>query len=97
MLPKIVECFYLEYTLDEILAVGYVCGYIQWDYSLLRQTLLLMLLMSESDMCRYGENVVEANQNEDWECPVCRKICNCSSFLAFPPPCTSIIALVMSL
>ncbi|KAI3946031.1 hypothetical protein MKX01_024787 [Papaver californicum] len=27
---------------------------------------------------RYGENVLEANQNPDWICPVCRGICNCS-------------------
>nr|POF23607.1 isoform 4 of cell division cycle-associated 7-like protein [Quercus suber] len=27
---------------------------------------------------RYGENVIEANQNPDWICPVCRGICNCS-------------------
>nr|GLL26494.1 cell division cycle-associated protein 7-like [Ipomoea trifida] len=27
---------------------------------------------------RYGEHVVEANQNPDWICPVCRGICNCS-------------------
>lgn len=27
---------------------------------------------------RYGENVLEANQNPVWECPVCRNICNCS-------------------
>ncbi|KAK9901924.1 hypothetical protein M0R45_001795 [Rubus argutus] len=26
----------------------------------------------------YGENVIEANQNPDWVCPVCRGICNCS-------------------
>ncbi|KAK9140526.1 hypothetical protein Scep_010207 [Stephania cephalantha] len=28
--------------------------------------------------CRYGENVLEANKNPDWICPVCRGICNCS-------------------
>ncbi|KAL0377782.1 UNVERIFIED_CONTAM: Cell division cycle-associated 7-like protein [Sesamum radiatum] len=28
--------------------------------------------------CRYGENVLEANQNPNWICPVCRGICNCS-------------------
>ncbi|KAK9110259.1 hypothetical protein Sjap_018319 [Stephania japonica] len=27
---------------------------------------------------RYGENVLEANKNPDWICPVCRGICNCS-------------------
>ncbi|KAF8406362.1 hypothetical protein HHK36_008449 [Tetracentron sinense] len=27
---------------------------------------------------RYGENVLEANQNPNWVCPVCRGICNCS-------------------
>ncbi|PIM99110.1 hypothetical protein CDL12_28400 [Handroanthus impetiginosus] len=27
---------------------------------------------------RYGENVLEANQNPNWICPVCRGICNCS-------------------
>lgn len=27
---------------------------------------------------RYGEHVLEANQNPDWICPVCRGICNCS-------------------
>ncbi|KAF8405118.1 hypothetical protein HHK36_010016 [Tetracentron sinense] len=27
---------------------------------------------------RYGENVLEANQNPSWICPVCRGICNCS-------------------
>ncbi|KAM3289627.1 cell division cycle-associated 7-like protein [Capsicum chacoense] len=27
---------------------------------------------------RYGENVIEANENADWICPVCRGICNCS-------------------
>ncbi|PQM35980.1 cell division cycle-associated protein 7-like [Prunus yedoensis var. nudiflora] len=27
---------------------------------------------------RYGENVIEANQNPDWVCPACRGICNCS-------------------
>ncbi|XP_022028218.1 cell division cycle-associated 7-like protein [Helianthus annuus] len=27
---------------------------------------------------RYGENVLEANANPDWVCPVCRDICNCS-------------------
>ncbi|XP_021751823.1 cell division cycle-associated protein 7-like [Chenopodium quinoa] len=29
-------------------------------------------------MMRYGEHVVEANQNPDWICPPCRGICNCS-------------------
>ncbi|CAM8949040.1 unnamed protein product [Rhodiola kirilowii] len=28
---------------------------------------------------RYGENVIEANENPNWICPVCRDICNCSS------------------
>ncbi|KAL5708121.1 hypothetical protein ACHQM5_018949 [Ranunculus cassubicifolius] len=27
---------------------------------------------------RYGENVLEANQNPNWICPPCRGICNCS-------------------
>ncbi|KAM7262877.1 hypothetical protein ACFE04_000560 [Oxalis oulophora] len=27
---------------------------------------------------RYGEHVLEANENPDWTCPVCRGICNCS-------------------
>ena len=27
---------------------------------------------------RYGENVLEINENPEWECPVCRDICNCS-------------------
>ncbi|KAK1363863.1 cell division cycle-associated protein 7 [Heracleum sosnowskyi] len=27
---------------------------------------------------RYGENVLEALENPDWVCPVCRGICNCS-------------------
>ena len=27
---------------------------------------------------RYGENVLEINENPGWECPVCRDICNCS-------------------
>lgn len=27
---------------------------------------------------RYGENVLEALQNPNWICPVCRGICNCS-------------------
>ncbi|KAH6756013.1 hypothetical protein C2S52_023606 [Perilla frutescens var. hirtella] len=27
---------------------------------------------------RYGENVTEVNLNQDWVCPVCRGICNCS-------------------
>ncbi|KAL5708124.1 hypothetical protein ACHQM5_018952 [Ranunculus cassubicifolius] len=27
---------------------------------------------------RYGENVLEANQNLNWICPPCRGICNCS-------------------
>ncbi|KAL3833386.1 hypothetical protein ACJIZ3_008122 [Penstemon smallii] len=27
---------------------------------------------------RYGENVLEANANPNWTCPVCRGICNCS-------------------
>ncbi|XP_052311681.1 uncharacterized protein LOC7457511 isoform X2 [Populus trichocarpa] len=28
--------------------------------------------------CRYGENVIEVNQDPNWICPVCRGICNCS-------------------
>nr|GMC60944.1 cell division cycle-associated 7-like protein [Ipomoea batatas] len=28
--------------------------------------------------CRYGENVIEVNENTSWICPVCRDICNCS-------------------
>ncbi|XP_015162121.1 cell division cycle-associated 7-like protein [Solanum tuberosum] len=27
---------------------------------------------------RYGENVIETNENVNWICPVCRGICNCS-------------------
>ncbi|XP_048140089.1 uncharacterized protein LOC115740199 [Rhodamnia argentea] len=27
---------------------------------------------------RYGEHVLEARQNSNWLCPVCRGICNCS-------------------
>ncbi|KAI5080823.1 hypothetical protein GOP47_0004006 [Adiantum capillus-veneris] len=27
---------------------------------------------------RYGENVIEANTNKEWVCPVCRGMCNCS-------------------
>ncbi|CAA7033198.1 unnamed protein product [Microthlaspi erraticum] len=27
---------------------------------------------------RYGEHVMEALENPDWKCPVCRGICNCS-------------------
>ncbi|XP_057787307.1 uncharacterized protein LOC131004626 [Salvia miltiorrhiza] len=27
---------------------------------------------------RYGENVTEVNLKQDWVCPVCRGICNCS-------------------
>ncbi|KAI8015066.1 Cell division cycle-associated protein 7 [Camellia lanceoleosa] len=27
---------------------------------------------------RYGENILEANQNPNWICPVCRGICKCS-------------------
>ncbi|GFY80455.1 zinc-finger domain of monoamine-oxidase A repressor R1 [Actinidia rufa] len=27
---------------------------------------------------KYGEHVLEAKQNPDWICPVCRGICNCS-------------------
>ncbi|KAI9388720.1 hypothetical protein POPTR_009G108400v4 [Populus trichocarpa] len=27
---------------------------------------------------RYGENVIEVNQDPNWICPVCRGICNCS-------------------
>ncbi|XP_023769648.1 uncharacterized protein LOC111918216 [Lactuca sativa] len=27
---------------------------------------------------RYGENVLEAKENPEWVCPVCRDICNCS-------------------
>lgn len=27
---------------------------------------------------RYGENVIEANENANWICPACRGICNCS-------------------
>ncbi|KAL8047397.1 hypothetical protein ABFX02_08G239000 [Erythranthe guttata] len=27
---------------------------------------------------RYGENVIEANENPNWICPACRGICNCS-------------------
>ncbi|XP_040364592.1 cell division cycle-associated protein 7 isoform X2 [Rosa chinensis] len=31
---------------------------------------------------RYGENVIKANQNPHWVCPVCRDICNCSLCLS---------------
>lgn len=34
--------------------------------------------MHAGHLCRYGENVIEANANPDWVCPVCRDICNCS-------------------
>ncbi|XP_039035648.1 cell division cycle-associated protein 7-like [Hibiscus syriacus] len=27
---------------------------------------------------RYGEHILEANENPNWVCPVCRGICNCS-------------------
>lgn len=27
---------------------------------------------------RYGENIIEVNENLDWICPVCRGICNCN-------------------
>ncbi|KAJ8766616.1 hypothetical protein K2173_001136 [Erythroxylum novogranatense] len=27
---------------------------------------------------RYGENVIEVNENPSWICPACRDICNCS-------------------
>lgn len=27
---------------------------------------------------RYGENVDEVMENDDWICPGCRDICNCS-------------------
>ncbi|XP_057495469.1 uncharacterized protein LOC130780499 [Actinidia eriantha] len=27
---------------------------------------------------RYGENILEAHENPNWICPVCRGICNCS-------------------
>ncbi|MCO5568195.1 hypothetical protein L7F22_021891 [Adiantum nelumboides] len=27
---------------------------------------------------RYGENVIEVNNNKEWVCPVCRGMCNCS-------------------
>ncbi|PON53052.1 Zinc-finger domain of monoamine-oxidase A repressor R [Trema orientale] len=27
---------------------------------------------------RYGENVIEAKENPNWVCPVCRDVCNCS-------------------
>lgn len=33
--------------------------------------------MHVGPLCRYGENVVEANANPGWICPVCRDICNC--------------------
>ena len=29
-------------------------------------------------MNRYGEHVLEALDNPEWVCPVCRGICNCS-------------------
>ncbi|CAH9096416.1 unnamed protein product [Cuscuta epithymum] len=37
---------------------------------------------------RYGEHVLEANENVNWICPVCRGICNCSfcrQAKGFPP------------
>lgn len=36
------------------------------------------LLNCINPLCRYGENILEANQNPSWICPVCRGICNCS-------------------
>jgi hypothetical protein len=27
---------------------------------------------------RMGENIVEAREDPEWRCPVCRDICNCS-------------------
>ena len=36
------------------------------------------LCLKSISLLRYGENVIEANQNPDWICPVCRGICNCS-------------------
>ncbi|RVW57629.1 hypothetical protein CK203_095990 [Vitis vinifera] len=30
------------------------------------------------NLCRYGEHVLESNENPNWICPVCRGICNCS-------------------
>lgn len=37
-----------------------------------------MIMVSMYCLSRYGEHVLEANQNPDWICPVCRGICNCS-------------------
>lgn len=39
-------------------------------------TIIVFLLFFHP--CRYGEHVLEAQQNPDWICPVCRGICNCS-------------------
>lgn len=39
---------------------------------------LACFLRCPDPLCRYGENVEEANANPDWVCPVCRDICNCS-------------------
>lgn len=41
-------------------------------------TILYMFPHCLMSLCRYGENVEEAKQNPEWECPVCRDICNCS-------------------
>lgn len=37
-----------------------------------------MIMVYMYCLSRYGEHVLEANQNPDWICPVCRGICNCS-------------------
>lgn len=36
------------------------------------------LLSTGAFLDRYGEHVLEANQDPNWICPVCRGICNCS-------------------
>ena len=28
---------------------------------------------------RYGENILEVAEKDDWKCPVCRGLCNCSN------------------
>ncbi|KAI9123425.1 hypothetical protein K1719_004725 [Acacia pycnantha] len=48
------------------------------------QTYCAKCELSQGHICgdclymRYGENVLEANENRKWLCPACRGICNCS-------------------
>ncbi|CAH2049776.1 unnamed protein product [Thlaspi arvense] len=43
------------------------------------ESLALHICVDLQALCeQYGENVLEANQNPNWICPVCRGICNCS-------------------